>query len=141
MMAGIRGRNTKPEMFVRSCLHRAGFRFRLHVKDMPGRPDVVLPRFEAAIFVHGCFWHRHAGCPLATTPASNVDKWKTKFRENVKRDRRNVESLREAGTRVAIIWECGLRKATCADIHELYEWLRSAEDFFEWPVFPASQVQ
>lgn len=105
-MSAIRGRNTAPERIVRSHLHRAGLRFRLHAKGLPGRPDLVLPRFNAVVFVHGCFWHRHPGCPKAAVPASNRAFWRCKFRENVERDARAVASLRRDGWRVFVVWEC-----------------------------------
>lgn len=105
MMAGIRGKNTKPELVVRSGLHRQGLRFRLHA-PMPGRPDLVLPRFRAAVFVHGCFWHRHPKCRFAALPATNRRFWIAKFRENVERDKRNTHKLRMSGWRVFVIWEC-----------------------------------
>jgi DNA mismatch endonuclease, patch repair protein len=106
MMAGIRGAHTKPERVVRSFLHRAGLRFRLHVRQLPGRPDIVLSRHRAVVEVRGCFWHRHAQCRYATTPASNVTFWRKKFDENVARDRRNIRALRRAGWRVFVVWEC-----------------------------------
>jgi DNA mismatch endonuclease (patch repair protein) len=105
-MSRIRGKDTKPELLVRSALHRMGYRFRLHRKDLPGRPDVVLPRFNAAVFVHGCFWHRHKGCRLTATPKTRAGFWKKKFHENVRRDKRNEAALRRAGWRVLKIWEC-----------------------------------
>src|SRR5690554_2960017 len=89
MMSAIGGRNTKPEIIVRKFLHARGFRFRLHVKDLPGRPDIVLPKWKACVFVHGCFWHRHANCRYATTPKTRPEFWAEKFRENVARDQRN----------------------------------------------------
>lgn len=106
MMSAIKGKDTKPEMMVRRFLHACGFRFRLHRKDLPGKPDIVLPKYKVVIFVHGCFWHRHKGCPKATTPATNVDRWKTKFDDNVARDARNQAALREAGWDVIVVWEC-----------------------------------
>jgi len=108
MMAGIRGTNTVPELAVRRFLHRSGFRFRLHGRQLPGRPDVVLPKYRAAVFVHGCFWHRHPGCRFATTPATRRAFWQGKFRENVERDRRQQRALRSAGWRVFVVWECEL---------------------------------
>ena len=108
LMARIRGTNTKPELLVRSALHRAGFRFRLHAPTLPGRPDVVLPRHRVVVFVHGCFWHRH-GCRHSTTPATRVRFWKEKFERNVARDARNARALRRLGWRVLTIWECRLR--------------------------------
>jgi DNA mismatch endonuclease (patch repair protein) len=109
MMAAIRGTNTKPELVVRSYLHRAGIRFRLHDRSMPGRPDIVLRRHKAVVFVNGCFWHRHRGCPKAKTPKSNRRFWGNKFSENVARDRRSVRKLRALGWRVFVIWECKIR--------------------------------
>lgn len=107
-MSRIRSRDTKPEIVLRSALHRLGFRFRLHGRRLPGKPDIVLPRYRTAIFVHGCFWHRHKGCKVATTPKSNTDFWVIKFDRNVARDARNVEELRRAGWRVLTVWECEL---------------------------------
>lgn len=109
MMARIRGRDTKPEMTVRRSLHALGFRFRLHDRRLPGRPDLVLPRYHVAIFVHGCFWHRHEGCRFCTTPATRPEFWAEKFASNVARDAKQVESLIASGWRVAIIWECAVR--------------------------------
>lgn len=106
MMAGIRGTDTKPERLVRSWLHRQGLRFRLHKSGLPGRPDIILSKYRAAIFVHGCFWHRHPGCRYATTPASNAAFWQEKFRKNVERDRKKTAELRRLGWRVLTIWEC-----------------------------------
>jgi len=106
MMSGIRGKNTRPEIAVRRYLHAHGFRFRLHRKDLPGKPDVVLPKYRTAIFVHGCYWHRHDGCKYATTPSSNREFWQRKFRENVERDRRDQARLADAGWNVLVIWEC-----------------------------------
>jgi DNA mismatch endonuclease (patch repair protein) len=105
-MSRIRGKDTKPEMRVRSLLHRMGFRFRLHRKDLPGKPDIVLPAYETVIFVHGCFWHRHPGCRFAYTPKSRVDFWQTKFRRNVERHQEVEAELEELGWRVVVIWEC-----------------------------------
>jgi DNA mismatch endonuclease (patch repair protein) len=107
-MGQIKGRNTIPEVVVRSMLHRSGFRFSLHRKDLPGKPDIVLPKRQTVIFVHGCFWHRHQGCKQCYMPKSNIDFWQTKFGKNVERDRRNVLALRKAGWRVLVIWECEL---------------------------------
>lgn len=107
MMSGIRGRDTKPEKRVRSFLHRAGLRFRLHT-SLPGKPDLVFPKHRAVVFVHGCFWHRHTGCRYATTPSSNAEFWQKKFDENVARDRRVARQLRKEGWRVFVMWECQL---------------------------------
>jgi DNA mismatch endonuclease (patch repair protein) len=108
-MRRVRGKDTTPEMAVRSLLHRLGFRFRLHRKDLPGKPDIVLPKHKAAIFVHGCFWHRHAGCSRASTPATRQEYWLPKFRRTVERDKRNQDKLRRAGWNVIVVWECEIR--------------------------------
>lgn len=105
-MSRIRGKDTRPEMRVRSLLHRMGFRFRLHRKDLPGKPDIVLPAYGTVIFVHGCFWHRHPGCRFAYTPKSRVDFWLTKFQRNVERHQEVTVELEELGWRVVVIWEC-----------------------------------
>ena len=109
MMAGIRRGGTRPEMLVRRALFAKGFRFRLHRKDLPGKPDIVLPRRKVAIFVHGCFWHRHAECRFAKLPSSNADFWHNKLDGNVQRDRQVVEALRSAGWRILTVWECATR--------------------------------
>src|SRR5690554_4709711 len=108
MMSGIKGKHTRPELLVRSGLHRLGFRFRLHPRNLSGRPDLILPKYRVAIFVHGCFWHRHPGCKYATTPTTREDFWRAKFEANVERDRRKARELREAGWRVLTVWECTL---------------------------------
>ena len=105
-MSRIRSANTIPERVVRSLLHRMGYRFRLHRKDLPGRPDVVLPSRRTVVLVHGCYWHRHAGCHLAYTPKSNRAFWEAKFRENVDRDHHRYGQLRDLGWHVIIVWEC-----------------------------------
>lgn len=109
LMARVRSRNTRPELILRRALHSRGLRYRLHDSSLPGRPDLVFPRFGAVCFVHGCFWHRHEGCRRATTPATNRTFWQRKFAANVVRDRNNRAALLEAGWRVGIIWECALR--------------------------------
>jgi DNA mismatch endonuclease (patch repair protein) len=106
MMSGIRGRNTKPELAVRKALFAAGFRYRLHTNTLPGRPDIVLPKFRCAVFVHGCFWHRHKGCKFAYSPKSNRAFWSEKFSSNVRRDKVVRTALRKAGWRVFVVWEC-----------------------------------
>lgn len=132
MMSGIRGANTRPETFLRKALHRAGFRYRLHAPKLPGRPDIVLASRRVAIFVHGCFWHRHEGCHWCTIPASNVDFWTKKFERNVERDGQAIGSLRELGWRTAVVWECGLRKPYAAStLDDLVHWLRSDNLCFE----------
>lgn len=106
LMSRVRQSGTAPELAVRSALHKAGLRFRVNVRKLPGSPDLVLPRFDTVVFVHGCFWHRHSGCKLATTPASHSDYWQAKFDANVKRDRRKTLALRALGWRVLIVWQC-----------------------------------
>lgn len=110
-MSRIRGRDTAPERAVRSILHRLGFRFRLHSRTLPGRPDVVLPKYGSVVLIHGCFWHRHSGCPFAYTPKSRPAFWAQKFADNIARDRRNAKALARAGWRVIVVWECELHKA------------------------------
>ena len=110
-MSRIRGKNTKPEMRVRSLLHRMGFRFRLHRKDLPGKPDIVLPAYGTVIFVHGCFWHRHPGCHRTTTPKTRVEFWSEKFQANVARDALMVAELEALGWTVLVVWECQTRSS------------------------------
>lgn len=105
-MSRIKSKNTTPERIVRSFLHRNGFRFRLHVKDLPGKPDIVLPKYKTVIEVRGCFWHRHEGCKYAYMPKTKIDFWQKKFEENTKRDIANEQTLLAAGYQVLIIWEC-----------------------------------
>lgn len=109
MMGKIKGRNTKPEMIVRSLCHSMGLRFRLHRKDLPGSPDLVFPKYRLCIFVHGCFWHRHPGCKYAYIPKSRPEFWLPKLARNVERDREKEETLRALGWRVGVIWECETR--------------------------------
>jgi DNA mismatch endonuclease (patch repair protein) len=109
-MSRIRGRDTSPEIAVRRALHTAGFRFRLHRRDLPGTPDIVLIRQRIAIFVHGCYWHRHEGCRNATTPGTRTDFWQAKFAANVERDARKTVALEAAGWKVVVIWECEAAK-------------------------------
>jgi DNA mismatch endonuclease (patch repair protein) len=107
-MSQIKSGNTAPEIAVRSMLHRLGYRFRLHDRRLPGRPDIVLKRYRAVVFVHGCFWHSHRGCRFAYTPKSNVAFWKTKFAANVARDKAAIRRLRREGWRVLVVWECSV---------------------------------
>lgn len=112
VMSKIRSKDTKPEMMLRSILHRLGFRFRVHKKGLPGKPDIVLPKYGAAIFVHGCFWHLHADCREGRIPSSNKAYWKEKLEKNVARDQKHQKDLRELGWRVMIVWECEIEKST-----------------------------
>ena len=130
MMSGIRGKDTKPEILVRQYLHARGFRYRLHSKKLPGKPDLVLPKYRAAIFVHGCFWHRHQNCRLAYKPKSRKEFWQTKFEQNIARDKKAVEKLLAQGWRVMTIWECALRDSELRDLglETIVEWIKS-----DWP--------
>lgn len=105
-MSRIPNKNTTPERVVRSALHRMGFRFRLHRSDLPGKPDIALPKHRTVVFVHGCFWHRHAGCRYSYTPKTRTAFWMQKFRCNVQRDRAVLRALRQLGWRVLTVWEC-----------------------------------
>lgn len=109
MMSGIRGKDTKPEMVVRKLLHSRGFRFRLHRRDLPGRPDIVLPKYRTAILVHGCFWHGHENCHLFRLPGSRTEFWEGKIAGNKVRDQKNLLLLKEAGWRILQIWECAIK--------------------------------
>lgn len=111
-MSRIRGKNTQPELALRKALHRLGLRYRLHGAGLPGRPDLVLPRYETVVFVHGCFWHRHLGCSIATTPKSNTPFWLEKFEKNVARDARVTKQLEDQGWAVFVVWECELSTPT-----------------------------
>ena len=105
-MSRVGAKNTTPELAVRRSLHRLGFRFRLHRRDLPGAPDIVLPRLRTVILVHGCFWHRHPKCSKASMPKSRTDFWREKFRRNVSRDRKTKTALVHLGWKVIVIWEC-----------------------------------
>ena len=129
-MSGIRGKNTRPELVLRSGLHRRGFRFRLHASDLPGKPDLVFPRHRAVLFAHGCFWHGH-DCHLFKWPESRADFWRTKIGENVQRDRVALEALRSAGWRTGEVWECAMKGRTRRSENEVMDlcefWLRSTD--------------
>ncbi len=114
-MSRIRSKNTKPELVVRSLLHQMGFRFRLHVKDLPGKPDIVLPKYKTAVFVHGCFWHRHKDCKNSTVPKSRTEWWLEKLDGNVMRDKKAQGNLKVLGWKTIVIWECELEKETMED--------------------------
>lgn len=133
MMAGIRGRNTKPEVALRSGLHRLGLRFSLRSK-LPGKPDIVLPRHRTAVFFHGCFWHGHEGCPLFKLPGTRTDFWRAKIEGNRARDARVLAELAWLGWRVAVVRECAIRGASRRSMvqvcEELAAWIRSAEGRF-----------
>jgi DNA mismatch endonuclease (patch repair protein) len=130
MMSGIRGKDTKPELLIRSALHRAGYRFRLHSRDLPGRPDIVLPKYHAVIFVHGCFWHMHQ-CSLFKWPKSRTEFWREKLNKNRQRDTRLAEQLSDAGWRRLVVWECALKGREKLGIDRVRDlisaWLKGGE--------------
>lgn len=118
-MSRIRGQDTRPEKKLRVRLHRNGFRYRVHDSKLPGRPDIVLPKYRSVILVHGCFWHRHPGCQYATTPKSRADFWQEKFAGNVKRDQRNLNLLKKNGWFPIVVWECELKDDIDAVMEEI----------------------
>jgi len=134
MMSKIKGKNTKPEKMVRSALHAEGYRFRLHRKDLPGNPDIVLPKYRAAIYVNGCFWHGHE-CPLFKWPKTREEFWKTKILENMHRDQKNYQKIISMGWRVCVVWECSIRSRSNetqnASMQRLTEWLNVGSSFYE----------
>ncbi|KQQ13299.1 hypothetical protein ASF53_14105 [Methylobacterium sp. Leaf123] len=141
MMRSVGQKNTKPEVLLRSALHLRGLRFRLHRKDLKGRPDIVFPKYRTCMFVHGCFWHRH-GCSRSTTPKSNSSFWHDKFRANVARDRRAVDELLAAGWRVLTVWECGILGKGRAEEAAAFvrEWLKTDKREGEYP-FPQASIR
>lgn len=130
MMSGIRDRDTRPELALRRRLHRAGLRYRVHAADIPGRPDIAFPARKAAIFIHGCFWHRHEGCHWCSTPVSNAEFWTAKFERNKVRDTEVREALHAAGWRVAVVWECALRAPIVEEtVARVLAWVNGSGDF------------
>ncbi|PSH56312.1 very short patch repair endonuclease [Phyllobacterium sophorae] len=128
MMAGIRGRDTRPELALRHALHALGLRYRLHGRNLPGKPDLVFPKRRAVVFVHGCFWHRHQGCRFATTPATRPEFWSKKFEDNLQRDRRILTTLQQSDWRIAVVWECAINAEGGAVVAEqIFTWLHSVE--------------
>lgn len=127
-MSRISSKDTAPEKQVRSLLHNAGFRFRLHVKKLPGSPDIVLPKYRTVIFVHGCYWHRHSDCKYAYSPKSRTKFWEEKFEITVERDRRKSDELRALGWHVIVVWECELKKNAPAVIHIISKKLKGEQD-------------
>jgi DNA mismatch endonuclease (patch repair protein) len=123
-MAKVRSRDTKPEWILRCGLHRLGFRHRLENRGLPGQPDLVFPKYHAAVFVHGCYWHRHPGCKDASTPKSNMDFWLKKFAENVERDRQARSKIENLGWRIMVVWECELNLHTVETIQRVADWLK-----------------
>lgn len=128
-MASVRQRDTGPELRLRSSLHRLGLRYRLNDRKLPGSPDLVMPRFNTVVFVHGCFWHVHKGCRFATKPSSRKDFWRDKFAANQKRDKRNNDVLRKSGWRVLVVWECAIKGRSDEELKKLgiyvAQWLKS----------------
>ena len=114
-MSRIKGKDTKPEMLVRKFLHANGFRYRLHVKDLPGKPDIVLPKYKTVIFVHGCFWHGHEECKYYVVPKTKTEWWLNKINTNIANDVKAVNALKEAGWKIITLWECELKKSTVTD--------------------------
>ncbi|WP_417330733.1 very short patch repair endonuclease [Halomonas cupida] len=135
MMSSIRGRDTRPELELRRFLHAVGYRFRLQRRDLPGRPDLVLPRHRLAVFVHGCFWHRHPGCHYCSTPATRAEFWQQKFADNIARDQRNQQELERLGWRVLVVWECGFKH--CLDrLDEIPLLIEAVNQCQQWPHQP-----
>lgn len=144
-MAGIKGANTQPELWARKALWRAGFRYRLHQKSLPGRPDIVLTKWRAVIFVHGCFWHYHAGCRLFKLPGTRTEFWSQKLATNAQRDQRQIIALIESGWRVLIVWECAIRFNGSRSETEIISWIRDGKLNMEFgaksKIFEAFPIQ
>ncbi len=132
-MSGIKAKNSKPELMVRRTLFAAGYRFRLHRRDLPGSPDIVMPGRKIAIFVHGCFWHLHQGCSYSKLPSTRPDFWKVKLEANAQRDQRASEKLSQMGWRVLWVWECATRQAESVDAlgEDLIDWISGSAKFGE----------
>ena len=134
MMAGIRGKDTRPELFIRRGLHAMGFRYRLHAERLPGKPDLVFPKYRAVIFVNGCFWHGH-DCHLFRWPSMRIEFWRNKIGRTIERDKENNAALMESGWRVLRIWECAIKGREKLPpeliIQEAAGWLRASEQFYE----------
>lgn len=134
MMSRIGARNTKPEMVVRQGLHALGFRYRIHARDLPGSPDLVLPKYKSVILIHGCFWHAHNGCRNFRVPKSNTAFWKEKLARNTERDARQVKELEDAGWRVLIVWECATRDFSTKKLVEtIAAWLHREVQMVQIP--------
>lgn len=129
MMAGIRGKNTRPELIVRKYLHARGYRYRLHESKLPGSPDITMSRRKIAIFVHGCFWHRHIGCKYAPIPKTKTEFWLEKFEKNRNRDENAYSDLLGLGWRVVVVWECALKRSTTNSLCELERFIHSDDRF------------
>lgn len=134
MMSRIGSRNTKPEMVVRKGLHAAGFRYRLHARNLPGSPDIVLPKYRSVILVHGCFWHAHKGCRNFRLPKSNTDFWREKLVRNAERDTRQLKELQDAGWRTLVVWECATRDFSTKKLVEtIAAWLHQEVQIVQIP--------
>lgn len=128
MMSRIGGKDTKPEMLIRRGLHVRGFRYRLHVAGLPGRPDIVLPKFRAAVFIHGCFWHAHEGCRYFRIPGTRTEFWTAKLNGNRERDAAKAELLRQAGWRVLVVWECATKSNSVDSlVNTIVSWLQGGD--------------
>ncbi len=136
MMSGIKAKNTKPELVIRKGLFASGYRYSLHSKKLPGKPDIVLTKHKVVIFVHGCFWHMH-NCPLFVLPKTRTEFWQKKLQENVERDSTNIRNLKSKGWRIAIIWECAIKKKKPSEIKSVIEqldnWIKSSSTSIEIP--------
>ncbi len=134
MMANIKGKNTKPELLVRSGLHRLGYRFKIHDNSLPGKPDIKLTKYRSVIFIHGCFWHKH-NCHLFKMPSTRQDFWRSKFETNQINDKENLKKLYDFGWRICVIWECSLKGKTKLPLSKILnfcdEWLKSSDRFLE----------
>lgn len=132
MMSGIKGKNTSPEILIRKALHSRGFRFRLHVKYLPGKPDLVFPKYKSVVFIHGCFWHGHQ-CRYFKVPSTRSDFWLDKIEKNKARDELQLMKLRTSGWRVLVIWECSIRlmkkQKSCTLIDQISDWLLSEDEY------------
>lgn len=131
LMSRIRAKDTTPELQVRSMLWREGYRFRLHPRELPGRPDIVLPKWRAVVLVNGCFWHAHENCRLFRIPATRTDFWRTKLEANRQRDMRVIKSLQDLDWRIAVVWECALRDDPGSLMRDLAAWVRKGVPFIE----------
>ena len=129
-MSKIRSKDTKPELFLRKALHREGFRFRLNDTKLPGKPDIVLKKYRAAIFINGCFWHGHLGCPKSKIPETNREFWTKKIHGNMERDAKNILALQNAGWRVLVVWTCAFGNKDLSEqtVQKTIEWLKSGKE-------------
>ena len=134
-MSKVRSKNTKPEITIRSGLHRRGFRFRVNDKNLPGKPDIILRKYSALIFIHGCFWHHHLNCPKSKMPQTRKEFWENKIGNNIIRDRKNITKLRSMGWRIAIVWECAVKKEEnlVQTLETLNEWIKKGDFYIEFP--------